>query len=275
MAARETIRVGVVPFLNVQPLIAHLSSQVDGVEILAETPSRLVPLLASKTVDVAIVPAFSLLDHPEWAIVPGAALVSDGPVQSVAVFSASPRGEIRRVFLDPASMTSNALVQVLFRHHWSQEVEFIRRSKMHVQSEPGTAHLIIGDAALRLRRQFPTVLDLGEAWKAWCGLPFVYAVWAVRPGVDLGPLAARLGQAPELHGEELFHQIAGEHAREVGISVDEAFHYLRDNMRYRLGREEMLGLRQYLNACQALGLGPCEPVRLRILQRSDDRSEML
>lgn len=271
---RGFIRLGVMPYLNVQPLIAHLSSQIDGIELVVATPSRMVTHLAERAVDVAIVPVFSLLLHPEWSIVPGVGIASDGPVASVAVFSASPRAEIRRVVLDPASMTSAALVQILFRHHWRQDVEFVRRSRVRVRPEPGVGHLVIGDPALRLRRQFPHVLDLGEAWREWTGLPFVFAVWAVRPGVDLGPLAARLAQAPLHHTPELLAQIAREHAREIGLTAQEALDYLTHNLRCRLGRREMLGLRLYLNACGALGLGPREPVRLRILPRQSDWSEI-
>ncbi|NUP89830.1 MAG: hypothetical protein HUU25_08435 [Candidatus Sumerlaeia bacterium] len=104
-ASRRSWRLGVVPYLNVQPLIAHLSTPRDDVDIVAAVPSRLAPMLAEGAVDVAIVPVFALLDHPEWAMVPRVGIASPGEVMSVAVLSASPREEITRVILDPASMT--------------------------------------------------------------------------------------------------------------------------------------------------------------------------
>ncbi len=274
MAARETIRLGVVSYLNVQPLIAHLSSRVDGIEICAEVPSRIAQMLARGAVDVAIVPTFALLTHPEWSIVPGVGIAGEGEVGSVAILSASPREEIERIYLDPASMTSSALVQVLFRRHWRQEVEFVRRSKVRMGPEAGTGYLVIGDQALRLRGQFPHRIDLGAAWRDWSGLPFVFAVWAVRPGVDIGPLAQRLRQAPDTHSDELFRQLAREFHREIGLSSEETVVYLRDRLRYRLGRREMLGLRLFLRSCRALGLGPRRPVRLNILSTRDEGSEL-
>jgi predicted solute-binding protein len=265
----STIRLGVVPYLNVQPLISHLSSQVDGVEICAEVPSQIVPMLERREVDVAIVPAFSLATHPEWTIVPGVGIASDGPVESVLLLSNEPLEEIRRVHLDPASMTSAALVQILLRHHWNHDVEFIRRARTRLRAEKGTAHLVIGDAALRARRRFSHVLDLGEAWKSWSALPFVYAVWAVRPGFVLGSLSARLTQAPRFHNPALFNQIAHEHHREVGLTKREATKYLRDSLRFRIGDREMNGLRHYLQSCRELGLVPGGPVKLNLLPMED------
>ncbi|MBN1477987.1 menaquinone biosynthesis protein [Candidatus Sumerlaeota bacterium] len=269
MSARETIRLGVVPYLNVQPLIAHLSTPIDGVEICPAVPSRLVGLLAERAVDVAIAPVFSLLDHPDWAMVPGVGIACDGPVESVVMVSASPRDDIRRVVLDPASMTSSALVQVLWRGHWRRDVEFIRRSQVHLNRELGTAYLLIGDRALRLRREFDHVVDLGEAWKEWTGLPFVFAVWVVREGVDIGPLAERLMEAPEHHSQDLFVEIARAHCGEIGISPEEGLTYLQSSLRFRLGDLEMEGIRRYLHECQGLGFGPREPVALSILRRGD------
>ncbi len=269
----ENVRLGIVPYINAQPLIAHLSSTVDGIEIIAATPRRLVSQLRHGAVDVALLPVFALLSHPEIAMVPGVGIAADGPVESVLVVSASPREEIRRLCLDPASMTSAALVQVLFRHHWNQEVEFVERSKVSMRQEPGTAFLVIGDPALRVRRHFRCVLDLGEAWREWCGLPFVFAVWSVRPGIEIGPLAARLAQAPENFSDALFQQIAQEHHAEIGLEVEEAVTYLRDRLRYRLGRDEMLGLRQFFNACQGLGLGPSQRAPLKILPRHTAQSD--
>jgi predicted solute-binding protein len=270
---RETIRLGVVPYLNVQPMIAHLSSQVDRIEICAQVPSRLVPMLAEGAIDVGIAPVFALLEHSEWAMVPGVGIACDGPVESVLLVSASPLDEIQRVFLDPASMTSSALLQVLMTHHWRHGAKVLNRSRVRVRPERGTGYLVIGDRALRLRHRMEHVIDLGAAWKEWTGLPFVFAVWAVRPGVDIGPLAARLAQAPQLQTDAMLQQIAREYHGDVGIPEEEALRYLRDSLRYRLDARAMQGLRLFLNACQGLGFGPKRMLPIRILRRSEGWSE--
>src|SRR5439155_688265 len=57
---------------------------------------------------------------------------------------------------------------------------------------PHDAVLVIGDAALVLkaRQAYPHRYDLGEEWRRWTGLPFVFAVWAARREAD--PAAVRL-----------------------------------------------------------------------------------
>ena len=48
------------------------------------------------------------------------------------------------------------------------------------------AVLVIGDRAMRVRDgDYPYVLDLGYEWSRWTGLPFVWAFWSVRPGLEL------------------------------------------------------------------------------------------
>lgn len=259
---RETIRLGIVPYLNVQPLIAHLSSPADGIDILPEVPSRLVPLLEEGSVDVGIVPVFSLITHPQWKIVPGVAIASKAAVQSVIVVSASPLEEIERIYLDPASRTSAALVQVLARVHWKRDIEFIKRSHLSLTQEAGTGYLVIGDQALRVQRHFSTVIDLGQEWRDWSGLSFIFAMWAVRPEVDIGPLATRLVEAREKIDDALLVQLAAEYHTELAMTQHETHAYLRDNLFFRIGEEEMQGLRLYIQQCQELGLAPAGPVPL-------------
>src|SRR5436190_20439407 len=70
------------------------------------------------------------------------------------------------------------------------------------------AVLLIGDRAMRAALPgYPYSYDLGQEWTEWTGLPFVYAVWAVRPGVDLGPVADALLRAKQL-GRERVAEVA-------------------------------------------------------------------
>ena len=255
MAARETIRLGVVSYLNVQPLIAHLSSRVDGIEICAEVPSRIAQMLARGAVDVAIVPTFALLTHPEWSVVPGVGIAGEGEVGSVAILSASPREEIERIYLDPASMTSSALVQVLFRRHWRQDVEFVRRSKVRMGPEAGTGYLVIGDQALRLRGQFRHRIDLGAAWHELTGMPFVFALWGVREGTDLQGVDAALVRAAA-EGLAEAQAIAREEAPRLGILEADAKRYLTQALVYDFGPEERAGLEVFRGLAMQHGLLP-------------------
>ena len=51
------------------------------------------------------------------------------------------------------------------------------------------AALLIGDPALKVDREQYQVIDLAAEWSALTGLPFVFAVWAVRAGVEVPDLA--------------------------------------------------------------------------------------
>jgi len=49
------------------------------------------------------------------------------------------------------------------------------------------AAIVIGDPALQADLSGLHVLDLAEGWRRLTGLPFVFAVWAVRPEVAPEP----------------------------------------------------------------------------------------
>ena len=116
---------------------------------------------------------------------------------SVTLFSRVPWSDIRRVALDEGSRTSAALAQVLLRirHGITPEVLPLPLDRA-AEDVDADAVLLIGDRAMHACLPgFAHAFDLGQEWHDWTGLPFVYAVWAVRGGVDLGPVAEALAEA--------------------------------------------------------------------------------
>lgn len=181
--ALRSIRIGCVQYLNSRPLI----HAYDG-PVAFEHPSSLAALLAAGKLDAALVPVFEPLRDPRYLLVDGAAVASDGPVFSVYLAHRGPLSEIRRVALDPASRTSAHLVRVLLAEFHGLQPEY---------GPTGDAQLLIGNQAIQFRLspeaedfQF---LDLGEEWKRCTGLPFVFALWALRAGLpDASAIAAEL-----------------------------------------------------------------------------------
>jgi chorismate dehydratase len=55
---------------------------------------------------------------------------------------------------------------------------------------------LIGNPALAFLRNGSNhaIWDLGSAWQELTGLPFTYALWAIRDGVEAGPLVATLSE---------------------------------------------------------------------------------
>ncbi len=195
------IRVGAVNYLNTKPLIYELESLAPNIELALEVPSRLADQLSEGKLDVALIPVIEYFRAGPYTVVPNIAIASRGPVLSVTLFSRVPWTGIRRVALDEGSRTSAALVQILLRHRYGVDAEVVplpldapadgRPSEMDAD-----AVLLIGDRAMRACLPgFAHAFDLGQEWHDWTGLPFVYAVWAVREGADLGGVARALVEA--------------------------------------------------------------------------------
>src|SRR5207237_3436877 len=128
---------------------------------------------------------------------------------SVTLFSRQPWPHIRRVALDVGSRTSAALTQILLRKRYGVEAEVVPLPlDAGAEDTDADAVLLIGDRAMRACLPgFTYAFDLGQEWHDWVGLPFVYAVWAVRAGADLGPAAAALHEAKR-RGKHAAGQIA-------------------------------------------------------------------
>ena len=198
------IRIGAVGFLNARPLAYGLDRD-PRVSLRLDLPSVCARLLHAGEIDLGLVPVIEMLRGPvSYDLVPGLAIACDGAVNSVGLFTRVPVAQVRRLALDVSSRSSVGLVRVLCRHHWGIEPEFVDASPdLASMLEVADAALMIGDPALDASWQSlgATKIDLGEAWQAFSGLPFVFAAWVARPGVvtpeviDLLHAASRAGQA--------------------------------------------------------------------------------
>jgi chorismate dehydratase len=119
------------------------------------------------------------------------------------------------------------------------------------------AALLIGDPAFEADHRALGVIktDLGEAWAAMTGLPFIYAAWTGRPGA-IGPAEVEALQAAQAEGVANVDAIALEYGGADGARVARAARYLRDNVRYGLGAAEAEGLQRFLDLAADLGVAP-------------------
>ncbi len=243
-------RVGGVPYLNAKPLLRGLDAD-PRVRLVLETPARLGPLLARGALDAATMPAFEILRH-RWELVPGWCISSRGRVETVVLHLKKPLRSLRTVALDRDSRTSNALLRILLESRWGLRPRYVKhdpRSDAFLRDRRVDAALTIGDPAFA-DRGVP-VLDLGAAWHAWTGVPFVYAAWARRR--RLPALEERLRRAAT-EGMESLLQIAMEEHERVGLTVAECVEYLSRNIRYVLGPEEHVGLKLFARHARRLRL---------------------
>lgn len=253
------LRVGSVPYLVARPLDSGLGDE-PGIELTHDVPARLVELLRAGELDVALVSSIELFRRPGYAYVPGLAVAGHGFVASVQLFLRRPLAEVRTVALDPASRTAATLARVILAARPGGGPEFREVAADQDPRSAGTdAWLRIGDAALRehLAPDAPPVLNLSQAWSERTGLPFVFAVWIVRPGVELDAHAAAFVRARE-RGAGQVGALAREAAHEWGLPLEPCLRYLHQECLYELDAPlQRRALLAFRDAAAPLGL--CDP----------------
>lgn len=251
------IRVGAVNYLNTKPLIEGLASFSPHAELHLDLPSRLADRLAAGDLDVGLIPVIEYFRAGSYTIVPGVSIASRGPVLSVTLFSRVPWPEIRSVALDEGSRTSAALTRILLEKRYGIRPQTVQLP-MGVAADDMTtdAVLLIGDRAMKACLPgFAHAYDLGREWFDWTGLPFVYAVWAVRAGVDLRGVDRALQQARD-YGLAKAGPIAQREAVNLGLDPGFCRRYLSNILSFDLGPKELAGLARYYELARDLGLAP-------------------
>jgi predicted solute-binding protein len=255
-AASGLLRLGAVSYLNAHPLVHGLEGD-PGVRVERDVPSRVAEWLHAGEVDLGMIPSIEYA-FGRYAIVPGIAIGSRGPVRSVSLYLSRPLEEVRRVALDTSSRTSVALLKVLLRERLGRDPQYVPMGPHLVDMMAvADAALLIGDPALDEEGRSAR-LDVGEEWTRMTGLPFVYAFWAGPPGVVTPTGVARLRSALD-EGLGAFAAIAARHANGLPGRAAGYESYLRENVVYRLGEEEIAGLEEFYRRAHALGLAPAIP----------------
>jgi chorismate dehydratase len=254
------IRVGAVSYLNAKPLYYNLCDLCPGIELTMEVPSRLAERLAAGDLDVALIPSVEYLRGVDlgYQIIPGFAIAARGPVRSVKLFSRVPFEEVERLALDEGSRTSQALARVWLDAKYGVRPSRVEQLPLGVPVLESTADavLVIGDRAMAVPHQpFREVVDLAEAWKSLTGLPFVFALWVSREGVDLGDLPTALARSREL-GLAHADGLARVHGPRLGLDFTTCYDYLTRILSYELGEPELAGLRRFAQMAARLGLAP-------------------
>jgi chorismate dehydratase len=248
----DRLRIGAVHYLNSKPLVFGLSDDAPEFELIFDLPSRLADGLSDGRLDVALIPSIEFFRDPTYTIVSDACIGCRGPVLSVKLFCRRPPPEIRSVAMDEGSRTSAALVQILLhdRYGLTPRLESLPIGAS-MEDTNADAVLLIGDRAIHSpAASFADVWDLGDQWCRWSELPFVFAMWVARSGIDTTCLADILGTARD-RGVANLETIARAEAAAAGLTVPECLSYLRDNLHFHLGAGQRQGMELfYRRACQ-------------------------
>ena len=254
----DSVRIAGVKYLNARPLLAGLEAGISAPFAYGLTridPAHCAAALRDGTATVATVPVAALADLPAVQVVGSLGIACRREAASVLLFSPRPLPQVRSLAVHAASRTSVALARLLLAERWGARPTVVPVDPpLNSMLERADAALVIGDAAFAARQQAEPALDLGLAWTQWTGLPFVFAVWAVRGEVPAG-LVATL-EASLAYGEAHWRQLVPLWAREHGVSEELAGRYLGETITFRLGREERAGLAEFARRAAAAGVLP-------------------
>ena len=243
------LRVGLFPYLNVQPLVFGLATEQD-CELVLDLPSRIAERFRAGALDLAMVPSIDAaeLNAP---ILDGVCIGSDGPVETVMLHHRVPLRLVKTLALDEASRTSAALARILIADASGAHPKAALFSPLRDRTPDADAVLVIGDPAFTFRQPGFDRLDLGQEWRLKHELPFVFAVMVMGPRATQRGLASRVRQATE-RGLEAASTIARSY--NAGVDAVRAENYLRQTIRYDLGRREKQGLALFYRRAQEIGL---------------------
>ncbi len=184
----KRVRVGRISYINVAPVYYGLdrTGRPDWVELVTAPPADLNKMLEEGSIDISPVSSAAYAkNHKDWLLMPDLSISCNGKVMSVLLVSHSPVSELdrKRVLLSEESASAASLVKYLVSTMGIKpKFESSRVCKPSDAVTTSEAALVIGDAALTedWGSSFKYVYDLGALWKEKTGLPFVFAVWAVR-----------------------------------------------------------------------------------------------
>lgn len=231
------LRIGCVPFVNALPLIQGLEK-----EMCFDDPATLTRKMLREELDIALLPTVDLLRYPQFEPFTHFVISSAGRVRSIRLLSAVPIADVRTYRRDPQSRSSNALLNILCQNHWKILVS--------ESLDAADASLLIGDKAL-LAPPGRHDYDLGKVWTDWTGLPFVYATWVKRAGLDTQAWEQKLNLAYE-NGQKNMTQIVTEACRRIAISPQAAWEYFNNCMRYQANAQSEMGLRRFYHELATL-----------------------
>lgn len=243
------ISAALVSYINTRPYIDGLRRFFgeDVLEIKLLPPSQCAPELLGGRCDLALVPVGALLDFEEIHLMKDHCIGANGPVESVFILSQRPIEEVDEVLLDGHSRSSNGLARILMERHWKGQAKFRAPAGRSFEEIRGnTAGVVIGDKAYKIKGQYEYVYDLSEAWKAYTGLPFVFAVWAYDPSrVDARTLD-RIRQALDW-GRVNRREAARRWGPEFGYTPAQAEVYLCESIQYAMDAPKHASLQRYFS----------------------------
>lgn len=220
---------------------------MERIHLTEEYPAKLAEQLIANQIDVGLIPVAMIPRLKESYIIGEYCIGTEGAVASVALFSEVPMEQIDTVILDYQSRTSVNLARVLLKEYWKKEVVFQDATPDFREKIKGTtAAVVIGDRALEQISMSAYMYDLGAAWKAHTGLPFVFAAWVANKPLDEDFIDA-FNKANAYGVSHIDEVLAG-----LNYPAYDLKKYYTENLSYPLTDEKRKGLALFLEKLKQL-----------------------
>jgi len=266
-------RIGMVNFINTAPLYVIWQQRVARPDWLVTegAPTTLNRMLCDNELDLGFVSSHEYAANPHlYRIMEDISISSSGPVGSVFLFSRVAPEKLagKKVRLSTQSQTSVALVKIILEEFYRVQPIYHSGNQTEITEVSGV--LAIGDEALRLKTggDYPFCLDLGETWKQHTGLPFVFAVWAVREDfiAENSRCVSEIRQellACIRQGKEELHEICNRVAPRIPMAVDSCYKYLC-GIEYDLTPQKMQALTLFFDFLIKRGEAPAAALPIKV-----------
>lgn len=249
MSATENpqFRIGSVSYLNAVPLTRGIEDKV-----IFATPARLAELLRRDDLDAALVSTAEVLLTDRYDILDGIAVASLGEVYSVLLAHRRPLAELKEIYCHTASLSGLNLLKVLLAEQGLKpEFKPLANPRNALDHD---AVLLIGDPAIDFQRapHEHEILDLGLAWLELTKLPFVFAVWALRRGIENSQLRQQLHDARDFGVDTLDWIIRNRTEYDYNFRKD----YFDWHIHYYLATDEKRAIAKFAELLRKHGIGP-------------------
>ena len=248
MSTNHFFRVSTVNSLNAAPLNYGLKCGLGSsyIRVKFQSPSLCADSLKRGDADIGLISSIEYARIPNIEIISRHCIASFKRVRSVLVLAKTPLSDVRTIAMDTSSRTSVVLGQILLRERYGVHAKVVDMAPNQVEMLTNCdAALLIGDPAMRAVQNGLLVIDLAEEWYNWTGLPFVFAVWAIRKDVIeqtmYWDIATLLNDSLKI-GERNLNAIIDEVQPSIGWLKCELKEYLTKNICYSLGGPELSGL---------------------------------
>jgi chorismate dehydratase len=281
------LRVSAIAFLNPAPLLYNFEHEPAATQLRKNytvhytSPARCAHELLTDEADLGLIPIAALT--PELAIVPGCTIASQHEVRSILLLVKNPdrlplHGALQRVVTvaaDAASRSSQAYTHILFERFHNTRPSYVERpADPLAMLAVADAALLIGDPALLAREHRAQIdaafdepllwLDLATLWREHTGLPWVAAVWALRPGalersgVSAQQLIADLVTSRD-NGTAHVEDLVREWTPRLPLSAETIHTYLTRNIHYTLDPDCLRAIELFRRLAAEIGALPPLP----------------